>query len=76
MMEMESISFNMRNIINEVADIISLEASKKGLEVVVSYSQDLPEQLVGDPNRVKQIFMNLAGNAVKFTEKRVHFYQR
>jgi signal transduction histidine kinase/CheY-like chemotaxis protein/HPt (histidine-containing phosphotransfer) domain-containing protein len=69
MMEMESISFNMRNIINEVADIISLEASKKGLEVVVSYSQDLPEQLIGDPNRVKQIFMNLAVNAVKFTEK-------
>jgi len=65
----EHISFSLDDVLEQVSDVIRIRAEEKGLEVLLSYSWNLPNELVGDPLRLGQILINLAGNAVKFTEK-------
>ena len=65
----EPLPFDLRIAVEEVADILGPRAAEKGLEMVVQYTADTPQRVVGDPGRVRQILLNLAGNAVKFTEK-------
>ncbi|MDD4768027.1 MAG: response regulator, partial [Desulfotomaculaceae bacterium] len=61
--------FNLEELFDRVSDLIVLKAQEKGLELIVSIDSGVPFNLVGDPFRLGQILTNLAGNAVKFTEK-------
>ncbi|MDO4426862.1 MAG: ATP-binding protein [Moraxella sp.] len=61
-------TFNLHEAVYEVADMLSPTAFDKGLRMSVLYYQDVPEELLGDKLRVKQILTNLLGNALKFTE--------
>ncbi|PZE20238.1 ATP-binding protein [Paenibacillus xerothermodurans] len=61
--------FHLRSFVQETQDLFQLEARRKSLDLSVEIDPALPEYLVGDEARLKQILMNLIGNAVKFTEK-------
>ncbi len=64
----EQVSFSPRTIIAEVASLMQVRAAAKGLPLRVEYRGQLPERIESDPTRLRQILMNLVGNAVKFTE--------
>lgn len=66
-LNLESLSFNLGNLLDSLADEFFQVVRKKGLELIVAYGNDLPSYVVGDPTRLKQILYNLLGNAVKFT---------
>ena len=68
-MEMESIPFMLEEVLDNLANLITVKTREKELEFLISTEQDLPLGLVGDPLRLGQILINLANNAVKFTEK-------
>ncbi|RPI76763.1 MAG: PAS domain S-box protein [Desulfobacteraceae bacterium] len=68
-LELENISFELRPLIEEVAQSLALQAEKKSLDLISYVSPDLPCALLGDPGRLRQILLNLASNAVKFTEQ-------
>ena len=60
--------FNLRECIRNVVDIFKLEVDRKGLRLLLEISNEVPEMVVGDAGRVRQVLMNLVGNAVKFTD--------
>lgn len=60
---------NLREAVESVATLMSVQAREKGLEVLVRYAADAPETLNVDIGRLRQILLNLVGNAIKFTEK-------
>jgi CheY-like chemotaxis protein len=66
-----SIAFNLRHAIQEAADIVGMPASRKKLELVIDYPPGLPEQVMGDPGRIRQVLTNLLTNAINFTERGV-----
>jgi signal transduction histidine kinase/AmiR/NasT family two-component response regulator len=68
-LDIDTIEFNLRDTIAETFKILSLPAQQKGLQVIIDVRQEVPEKLVGDPSRLRQIFLNLVGNAIKFTAK-------
>jgi PAS domain S-box-containing protein len=68
-MELESADFDLREVVEEVADLTAACAQKKGVEVVCSIDPDVPTRLQGDAARLRQILMNLTANAVKFTHE-------
>ncbi len=68
-LELEIIDFDLREIIDQVGDIMALKAHEKRLELVAVMGQDVSAGLRGDPHRLRQVLTNLSGNAVKFTEK-------
>ncbi len=68
-MQLEEIDFDLRDTVRSAAKLFELKALEKGLELSCSVAPDLPEWLVGDPTRLKQIIINLVGNALKFTEE-------
>ncbi len=68
-MQLESIPFDLRSLITKTSAPLKARASQKGIELNVSYPAELPSKFLGDPTRLRQIVMNLAGNAIKFTEK-------
>ncbi len=67
--ELQPKPVKFRSIIKEIRQIFSLKVSEKGLEFIVAVSDDIPETLVLDEARFRQILVNLIGNAIKFTEK-------
>jgi signal transduction histidine kinase/DNA-binding response OmpR family regulator len=67
-MTLESIPFDLRLAIEEVAELLAVRARDKGLDVIVRYAPETPRYVVGDPGRVRQVLLNLASNAIKFTE--------
>jgi PAS domain S-box-containing protein len=68
-LSMESIGFNLDEVLDNLATQITIKAQEKeGLEVLFSTDADVPRSLVGDPLRLSQILLNLANNAIKFTE--------
>ncbi|MCP4692728.1 MAG: response regulator, partial [Desulfobacterales bacterium] len=67
--ELESIPFDLYDLVESVGKIMALRAREKGLALVRRISPDVPPRLVGDPTRLRQIFINLIGNAIKFTNK-------
>ena len=67
--ELENINFNLNEIIDKTGELFSIPVHKKGLELIHYIDPDVPVQLVGDPNRLQQILINLIGNAIKFTEE-------
>ena len=64
----ESVDFNLRTVLEEVAELMAPRAQQGGLEITCDVPPDFPEYVVGDPTRLRQVFTNLVGNAVKFTE--------
>jgi signal transduction histidine kinase/CheY-like chemotaxis protein/predicted hydrocarbon binding protein len=67
--ELETIDFDLRATMEGVVDTLAHRASTKGLELSCMIHSEVPTFLRGDPGRLRQILMNLGGNAVKFTEK-------
>ena len=66
-LELETISFNLRDTIDNALDLLAAEAHNKGLELAAFIRPDVPVKLLGDPVRLRQVINNLIGNAVKFT---------
>ena len=67
-LSIEPLPFDLSVAVTEVADLMVAKTVEKDLELVVRYSPDAPRHVVGDAGRVRQILLNLVGNAVKFTE--------
>jgi PAS domain S-box-containing protein len=63
----ERIPFNLQRLAEEVCDLLQAQIQAKGLEMVLCYHINCPRLLIGDPNRIRQILLNLLGNAIKFT---------
>jgi two-component system sensor histidine kinase/response regulator len=74
-MELEFLDFDIRIMVEEVSDLLATKAFEKGLELACLVKHDVPSLLKGDPGRLRQVLMNLAGNAIKFTEKGQVFIQ-
>jgi PAS domain S-box-containing protein len=66
---LEEIEFRFPKSLEDVLHSLALRASQKGIGLACSFSPQVPEYLIGDPGRLRQIILNLVGNAVKFTEK-------
>jgi len=73
--QLETIDFNLTDIVEKICDVMAVRAHEKGLELVYSAMPDVPTDLLGDPTRLRQILVNLIGNAIKFTEKGEVFIQ-
>jgi len=67
-MELELIPFDLRESLGETMMALGFRAHQKGLELVYEVQPEVPEALLGDPGRIRQILVNLVGNAIKFTE--------
>jgi PAS domain S-box-containing protein len=65
--ELDKVDFDLRVMIDDLIEPLALKAQKKGLEVVVNVAPDVPSLVSGDPGRLRQILVNLIGNAIKFT---------
>ncbi len=68
-LQLEKVPFNLEDILGNIANVVGMQAEKKGLEFIFQIDPQVPNTLRGDPLRLGQVLMNLAGNAVKFTEK-------
>lgn len=68
-LDLEVIDFNLHRLAEEVMELLSERAQQKGLELISYIHDDVPAYLSGDPVRIRQILINLVGNAIKFTEK-------
>ncbi len=66
---LERVSFGLRPTVSETLRILSVRAAEKGLELICDFDDDVPEHVLGDPTRVRQVLINLIGNAIKFTER-------
>ncbi|HUP70077.1 MAG TPA: PAS domain S-box protein [Acidimicrobiales bacterium] len=67
-LDLEVIDFDLRHVVEEVADLLAKQAHTKRLELAVMVAPDVRTRLRGDPGRIRQILTNLVGNAIKFTE--------
>ncbi|MCC7372131.1 MAG: GAF domain-containing protein [Chloroflexi bacterium] len=68
-LELELLDCNIRQLVEEVADLLAESAHRKGLELVADIANDVPGLVRGDSGRLRQILTNLVSNAVKFTER-------
>lgn len=67
-MELDPVAFNLREIVNDVASLMTQPAQSKGLELIVDYNTDFNNHFIADGLRIQQVLTNLLNNAVKFTE--------
>ena len=67
--DLESIDFNVRDHLEATLKTLAFRGDEKGLELLCEVATEVPEMVQGDPNRLRQIVMNLVGNAIKFTEE-------
>lgn len=67
--ELESVEFSVRKVLDKVIQLLSIKANTKKLDFILNISPDMPDVVIGDPLRIRQILINLVGNAIKFTNK-------
>ena len=68
-LDMEAVDFNLVEVLDTLANVIGMKSGEKGLELIVDLDPEVPPGLNGDPLRLNQILINLANNAIKFTEQ-------
>lgn len=68
-LELECIEFNLRNLVGETMKTLALRVQQKGLELAHAVDAEVPAVVMGDPGRIRQVIVNLVGNAAKFTER-------
>ena len=68
-LDMESIPFSLADVLDNLGSLVGMKAEEQGLELLFVEPPGLPTALVGDPSRLSQVLINLANNAVKFTER-------
>ena len=68
-MEFEEIEFDLRSVVENAVQLLSPAAHKKGLDVICEIEPEVPVRVLGDPNRLRQVVVNLVGNAIKFTDR-------
>ena len=65
---LERVAFDIEALVGRVLDTLGIRAHEKGLEILARVAPDVPQALIGDPLRLRQVLLNLVGNATKFTE--------
>lgn len=68
-LELEQIDFNLNSTLDNCIDVVAPALYKKGLDIALLVHSNVPEKLIGDPARIRQIILNFLSNAVKFTQK-------
>lgn len=68
-LELDTQPFGLRQVLNNVGDLLGSSARKKNVELITYYQNGLPEELLGDETHLRQIIINLVGNAIKFTSE-------
>src|SRR6202035_4751185 len=68
-LERDPVSFNLRDLIEDTARALALRAHEKGLELICDVLPEVTEVVVGDITRIRQVLVNLLGNAIKFTQQ-------
>ena len=68
-MTVENIDFDLRSMVEGVARTLAMRAEAKGIEMVCMVNRDIPSRVKGDPTRLRQVLVNLVGNAIKFTSQ-------
>lgn len=67
-MTIEQTNFSLKDVVNGIGEMLQLKADEKGIQLILKTDENIPDKLLGDPTRLQQILLNLAGNAIKFTE--------
>jgi PAS domain S-box-containing protein len=67
-MDIENIEFSLEQMMRDTMRSLAVRAHQKGLELLLHVATDVPDKLMGDPGRLRQVIVNLVGNAIKFTE--------
>src|SRR5207302_2948904 len=68
-LELDLGDFSLRSAVGDTLRALAVRAHRKGLEVVCNVQPDVPDALIGDAGRLRQVLLNLVGNAIKFTEQ-------
>jgi signal transduction histidine kinase/CheY-like chemotaxis protein len=68
-LDLETVSFNIRAIVSQTVELFRVKTRKKGIVLSLSVGEHVPDWVIGDPTRLRQVLLNLVGNAVKFTER-------
>ncbi|MDB4664766.1 ATP-binding protein [Verrucomicrobia bacterium] len=68
-LNLEYVDFDLQKVLEETVNLLGHQASKKGIDLSLYTSPNAPRHVTGDPNRLRQILLNLIGNAIKFTHK-------
>lgn len=68
-LDLEEIHFNLEEVLDKFTNLMGFKADKKGLELLFDIAKEVPLNLIGDPLRLSQVLINLANNAIKFTEQ-------
>lgn len=67
-MTIEQTNFSLKDVVNGIGEMLQLKADEKSIQLILKTDENIPDKLLGDPTRLQQILLNLAGNAIKFTE--------
>jgi signal transduction histidine kinase/ActR/RegA family two-component response regulator len=68
-LSLDPVEFPIRQVLEDIRKVLGLRAADKGLTLAFTVAPEVPERLVGDPGRLRQVLINLVGNAVKFTDQ-------